>query len=542
MSTARSNQKKTKKNDGDPSSYEIHPLVWKLFPQPTDLERQTARVRAEEHGQTGVIEAVEGQITSGFLEFEALKEAGKRIDVGEIPAPSTDAELHDRIVCGNLPALQLDQLARGILAILAYKPFAKHLARERMADGGRKKGKGCKTVEHPSSDTQTKRQGKKKPARWYMQPAARVGITPNFLASLDAIHEKSADVFDALASRKIPTLADARRLIDNLPDDEDRAAVVKRYTESKKEKPMHGMIYDLRREKLHEARPVGIPKGQGYEVRHGDVAKMSESIPAESVEAIIFDPPYASTQEGYSEELIDRGVQIAKRILVPGGVLVFFSGNRHWYEHAKIAAAHLTPLPALGHLHYRNGGAGGRGYGQRVTTRLNSEPLLFFSNRPAPAEKLTHTGFETETMPDEDKQHHAWEKPSDSALSIIRSVARPKSVVVDLCCGGGPFSEAALLHGCQVISIDSSKTACEATASRLAAAAKLMTQKPEADAVALSAELREQRKGLAEQVKTGEAPKAATVAKLKKGAANPKKGRGVVKTNGSPTTEVRGIA
>ena len=74
---------------------------------------------------------------------------------------------------------------------------------------------------------------------------------------------------------------------------------------------------------------------EGVTIHHGDCLDVLRAMPAESVHAIVTDPPYGLGFMGRAWDALPPGPEWAAeclRVLKPGGHLLAFGGTRTWHR------------------------------------------------------------------------------------------------------------------------------------------------------------------------------------------------------------------
>jgi SAM-dependent methyltransferase len=196
-------------------------------------------------------------------------------------------------------------------------------------------------------------------------------------------------------------------------------------------------------------------EGKRYRLVVGDLADASKGIDAESVDAIITDPPYPEEFLPVYEKLC----RVAERVLRPGGHLLVMVGQSHLPKLLSLmAASSLTYQWMLG---YFTPGQSTQVFGRRV--KSNWKPVLWFTKGKNQWEHVEDT-FRSDMN---DKRFHDWGQSVGGMAQIIERFTVKQSTILDPFVGGGTTGVAAIASGRLFIGIDSDAACVQQSADRL---------------------------------------------------------------------------
>jgi DNA methylase len=406
--------------------------VLDILPPLTSAEIERATERAVLYGQTLPIEVLDGTIVHGLEEYEGCVAAGIAPRLTKVSAPACLVEY----VIRRLPR-HLSTLDRAVIAVLAEETY-KALGRSRMREAGRLggtlRGKGPRTARDPFGHE-----------NWFEVAAHVCGTTPGAVKRLATIRRSAPDVFDAVRTRKLVILRDARDLAHALPTVKARAKVL-----ALRQKHPSLPVADVMRSERAPL-PVTASKGESWAVYEGKMENEGRRILDESIDLCIADIVYGHV------EMAAEVAKLSKRVLVNGGLLAIIAGHEV-LDTMNAVAQHLTPI-AVGSYHFRGNT---RKTWHGPVQRFDGLPVLFFGK--GKARPIAHLVFVSEQR---EKTWFSWQKNLDATLDLLRSCASPGSRVLDPCCGSATTGEAALRHGCEFVGIDVDPKAVRTSRARL---------------------------------------------------------------------------
>lgn len=225
----------------------------------------------------------------------------------------------------------------------------------------------------------------------------------------------------------------------------------------------------------------------GITIYHGDCLETMQTLPAQSVDCVLTDPPFSSgarreANKGLRKSMI-RGTDDADwfttdslttngfvwlmrecavqwhRIVKPGGhILVFIDWRMHSPLSGAIESADLrhNGLLVWNKTHF----------GMGSCFRNQHELILHFSNgKPNPPQRMD-VGNVLDFKPIRNGVHPT-EKPVDLLRTLLSVVCPRNGVVLDCFMGSGPTLEAACREDCSAIGVDVDAKCCEIAAKRL---------------------------------------------------------------------------
>jgi hypothetical protein len=427
------------------NTFKPHALLAKLLPPASKDEIDNAVERVRLYGQREPVEVLGGVIIAGHLEYVACLKARATPRITTVALPD---DLVEYVVRRNVPR-HLSTLDRACIAVLAQDEFKK-LGVERMREGGRiggtRKGKGLAPMPTPFDGE-----------LWFQRAARLVGTTAGAVRRLAHLHKNAPDVFDAVRSRRISTLREARDLAWHLKDPKDRAGLLDRYEATRKATPIIKLLQEFGRDARRAQMPKGTPTGRRYVIYAGPMARETNRVSDSSVDLVHADVVYNDVA------MAADVARISARVLVEGGILALVSGNERIQETVNALCERLT-LITIGSMIMpwsRRSLAGSR------VRRVDALPVFICVKGPSPARTIEHLAYVAGPLED---RVHEWQKPLSATLALVRALVDPGAVVLDPCCGSGTTGVAALAHGCTFIGIDVDAGATRIAASRLASA------------------------------------------------------------------------
>lgn len=411
----------------------VHPVLRDVFPPLTREEHERTVERVKLHGQREPIEVLDGQIVAGAAEYDACVASGVKPTLTRIAEPDC---IVTYIIRRNIPR-ELSALDRACIAVLAYEAIAKEMGRERQSQGAHLRSKMTRTSVSTAENRPFAGE------RWFQTAAKLVGCNPTTVKQLASLRSKAPDVFASIRARRITVIRDAQQLVKRVETPKERATVLHRAASSKL--PMSALTYDHVREKRVAAMPPGLPEGKRYILHTGSLEEHGRKVKSESVDLVYADVPYGND----GVELSAQIAVLAKRVLVPGGILALQPGHIRFAE----AANHVSRLLccfAVGFISYRAAGDGL--LGRRLVMRLDCDPILFACKGKMPKKPIAHLCYEPAS--EREKTLFSWQKPLSVMTDLILSAVGKGAIVLDPVCGSATTGVAALRLGGQFIGID----------------------------------------------------------------------------------------
>lgn len=469
--------KVTTPSKGEPQALRPHHILALIPVTAARKDHVLERVRIARR-QSTVIEALNGEIVAGYLDYLACMELGIEPQLTYLDTAPNDLATY--IARRNIPE-SMDQNERACIGVLLFREQAKNSGVERMREGGREGGR--------KGRDETTRPSKYEEVRWREVVAAIVGVKPNRVRQAAYLLDNAPDLFEAVRDAKIPKIQEAVDLAKHRVHDatgsrsltpEERAEVVERYVASRgfaKGKSVKSVANAVVRE--HTTEVMGGPaKAALYEVLVGDMMTAGARIPDNSVDASIADIPYGKL----AVEAADKVGTLAARVLRDGAIIAVINGGSFCAEVISAVTAHGLTLVTLGAIHYPGAHAG---HDQNVrdvrVQRPDLVPIFFFC-KGEQLRAIDHLLFESDAEDSRRRKNlHAWAKDVPSQLDILRSIVDRGGRVLDPCCCSGTTGIAALMHDCTFIGIDIDPKAAAIACAELACFEKDLADKKAAE-------------------------------------------------------------
>lgn len=234
---------------------------------------------------------------------------------------------------------------------------------------------------------------------------------------------------------------------------------------------------------------------------HGEFTAIAENMEPRSIDAVITDPPYGTTQCAWDAVIPLRDMWNAiDRVLKPGGPVILTAcmpftaalvmSRLEWFRHHWV----WEKNKASGHLNAK-----------RAPMRAHEDVLVFCERQPvffpqmtdghAPGNKARRTkptdvygaqtpceyGGSTRRYPrsvqqfsvvnnDDPNKWHPTQKPEELFKYFIRTYTRPGDIILDFACGSGTTGVAAAAESREFVGIEIDKTFAERAECRLSGA------------------------------------------------------------------------
>jgi hypothetical protein len=199
----------------------------------------------------------------------------------------------------------------------------------------------------------------------------------------------------------------------------------------------------------------GTPlSSDSWHLVEADFRDACHAMSADSISAIITDPPYPYEYVGLYGDL----AQTAARLLKPGGSLIAMCGQSYLPEIMALMTPHLTYRWTFAYL---TPGSATQVFPRSIN--CSWKPVLWFV-------KGDYTGIwhgdVFKSLRDE-KSHHIWQQSESGMDAFIERFSMPGDLVLDPFCGAGTTGVCAIRQGRSFVGIDTDKSALESTAERL---------------------------------------------------------------------------
>ncbi len=213
------------------------------------------------------------------------------------------------------------------------------------------------------------------------------------------------------------------------------------------------------------------PRGSSssHVVLHGDALEILPTLPDESFDILLFDPPYGINADKFGEQAMDLGHQYSDdpksaakftsgviaasaRVLPRGShVLMFCAYEMFEYWKTIYQGYEFTvwPRPLIW-----SKGQQSHAPVPQMGPRYSYECILFAMMGRRPIANLVNDVFHVPAVRDKD---HAAEKPAELLSQLLHMVADPGDRVLDPCCGSGSIFEGAAGKELHVTGIEQNK-------------------------------------------------------------------------------------
>jgi hypothetical protein len=173
----------------------------------------------------------------------------------------------------------------------------------------------------------------------------------------------------------------------------------------------------------------------------GDMKKLGEEIPDESVDVIVTDPPYPAA---LWEDAYDNLGDLAARVLKPSGFLFTYAPHHHLEKIMDLLTIHM--LSYFWIMASLNEGQTAKNHKRNVLCLF--KPILVYQKAP---EKGARTCFADVIKGRRQKAYHPWQQSIHDVLRILLRVCREGDIILDPYAGTGTSLIAANLLGLQWI-------------------------------------------------------------------------------------------
>lgn len=193
------------------------------------------------------------------------------------------------------------------------------------------------------------------------------------------------------------------------------------------------IIADLPETEINEEDKIEIPENIVPIIERGDFRQLMNTLPDNSVDLILTDPPYPKEYLSLWKDLAKQ----AARVLKPGKFLIAYSGQSYLPEIFKMMTKYLEYY-WLGGLYHK--GPTKQIFGVNMWNRF--KPILFFYKEPKEKQK---EWFEDMIVSEQsDKRFHEWGQSVQPFINLIELFTRPGDIVCDPMMGGGVVIEACM--------------------------------------------------------------------------------------------------
>jgi 16S rRNA G966 N2-methylase RsmD len=170
-------------------------------------------------------------------------------------------------------------------------------------------------------------------------------------------------------------------------------------------------------------------------LHQGDFRELAAGIADDSVSLIFIDPPY----DRKSVDLYGEAARIARRILVPGGSFIAYSGHKHLPDVYAECAPYLRYWWTMAGVH-----GGSKNLLNKLGIRCRWKPLVWFvKGTRADVQNILSDMIEGQ----EEKDQHEWQQSEIEARYCIEKLTFEGGLVVDFFAGSGTSGVAARALG-----------------------------------------------------------------------------------------------
>jgi tRNA1(Val) A37 N6-methylase TrmN6 len=187
---------------------------------------------------------------------------------------------------------------------------------------------------------------------------------------------------------------------------------------------------------------------EGASILHGDFREVCASLPQNSVDLILTDPPY----DRDSAPLWDDLGRVAARVLRPGGYLISYCGQVALPVALADLSKHLRYYWVL--VNWQATGESVRLWSRRFW--VNWKPIVIFVNgdSPWPHRWMSDVVRVSAVHARNAKDLHDWGQPVEEARLLIEAFCPQDGTVLDPMCGSGTVPLAAALCGRRAVGVE----------------------------------------------------------------------------------------
>jgi len=203
-------------------------------------------------------------------------------------------------------------------------------------------------------------------------------------------------------------------------------------------------------------KPDAMGSGDGsFDLLHSPIESLI--LPADSVDAIVTDPPYPQEYLPLFSVLSD----LAAHVLKPGGSLFVMVGQSYLPEVICRLSEKMCYHWTLAYM--TPGGQAVQLWQRKVNTFW--KPILWFTKGDYTGSWLGDVA--NSKVNDNDKRFHGWGQSESGMIDLLQRCSEPLQTILDPFCGGGATGVAALATGRHFIGADKEAECIETCRSRL---------------------------------------------------------------------------
>ena len=405
-------------------AYEYHEVA-NIFPMMSDDEFSALVEDIRANGQRQPIYIHDGKIVDGRNRYRACQKLGIEPDTRVWDGVGSLASF---VVSLNLQRRHLTSSQKATVAVDVL-PMLEAEAKERQRAAGEEFGRGKLTqlIEEAIDEPR-----KKSSSEATQQAAQMVGTNRQYVYDAKRLRDEAPELLERVRSGEltIPQAKIKQQIAKMVAAREERAKVGEQ------------MSKQTNRFQLFNA-----------------PCRDALSLPRESVDWIITDPPYPREFLGVYDDL----AEIAAHVLKPGGSLLCMIGQSYLPQVVRSLEAHLTYHWTLAYL--TQGGKASQLFDRSVNSFW--KPVLWFTK----GDYARHWIGDVTKSDAMEKQDHRWQQSASGMLDLMRRFVKPGDAVMDPFLGSGTTGVVALQQHCSFVGYDVDKKSVDISALRLTEAA-----------------------------------------------------------------------
>jgi len=384
--------------------------VANIFPLMQGDEFEGLKADIARHGlQEPICVDQDGKIIDGRNRYRACMELGIEPHRFVVKFLQTAEELTAYVISKNLHRRHLNETQRGVIA-------AKMANMERGGDRPSQKDSNFESANLPNRNGMSQ-----------SDAADMMNVSDRTLRTVKQVEREAPELIPAMEAGQM-TAHEASKQIRG-----------KRKEQS-------------RNEERKQRAETSLPESN---IIHGDMREVSATIPDNSIDMILTDPPYA---EEYLPLFADLSV-LAARVLKPGGACVVYSGQIFLPEVMQRLGQHLEYLWTCAIRH-----TGGNQRIFKANVNAAWKPVLWYIKPPR---SVYWDAFIDVASGGREKGLHDWQQAESEAAYFIEYICPEGGTVLDPFCGSGTVCVAAKRLGRHWIGIEIEEQYVMATRERL---------------------------------------------------------------------------
>jgi methylase of polypeptide subunit release factors len=279
-----------------------------------------------------------------------------------------------------------------------------------------------------------------------------------FAKAVDAVAEVEPKAAEAILLGKVPDAKTALPKVE--PDQLPQVAQILATNQARTVKDAVRTIkHQSVQNQTHTNPTTQLPST--IQLYTGDFREALATLPPESVDAIITDPPYLSEHIPLFEPLAEH----AARLLKPHGVLVVMVAHLYLYEYITLLNQHLRYRWICV---YHMGDTKARVSAAKIAASW--KPLLVYVRHDAENLRFVCSDYFSAARGTADgvqKELHHWQQSLDGFIQIVERFTEPGDIVLDPFMGSGTTGVACLYLNRRFIGCDNDPSAAAVAAKRI---------------------------------------------------------------------------